>query len=510
MSIRKATPDQSGLVRQIVEASVRGSYSGVYCEEAVDMFLEHHSLENILEGLEKDLVLLSYEGEEPVGVGCLRGEEIRQIYILPAFQGRGHGTRLLLALEAAAIKAGQRQVYLDASIPGKPLYKKHGYREVSHEQVIGKQGGILDYWRMEKQLSAEGETAKEEERMTKITSRVFGQTRDGQEVKAFTLSNGQIQTEILEYGCTVQSLFVRDKEGEEVNVVLSLGSVEDYEKQNVYLGCVVGRYGNRVRDGRFTLDGITYQLTQNDGSNHLHGGKEGFNRKVWQGQIDGETLRLRYISPGGEEGYPGRLSAIVSYSLEGNALRIEYEAMTDRPTIVNLTNHSFFHLAGGRGGDVCGHQVQVNANRFLQIDDTGMPDGTFVDVAGTVLDLRRKTCVGDVLSQKDRLLDIVGGIDHCYSFENAAEEEKAWLYSPLSGITMKVYSDCEGMQVYSGNFLTGADVDRYGKELVSRSGICFEPQRYPDSINQPAFPDPILRPGETYHQFTLYQFGIAE
>ena len=186
--------------------------------------------------------------------------------------------------------------------------------------------------------------------MTKITSRVFGQTRDGQEVKAFTLSNGQIQTEILEYGCTVQSLFVRDREGEEVNVVLSLGSVEDYEKQTAYLGCVVGRYGNRVRDGRFTLDGITYQLTQNDGSNHLHGGKEGFNRKVWQGQIDGETLRLRYISPGGEEGYPGRLSAIVSYSLEGNALRIEYEAITDRPTIVNLTNHSFFHLAGGRGG----------------------------------------------------------------------------------------------------------------------------------------------------------------
>ncbi|MBC8571074.1 aldose epimerase family protein [Zongyangia hominis] len=346
--------------------------------------------------------------------------------------------------------------------------------------------------------------------MTKIMSREFGVTKDGQSVKAFTLANGQIQAEILEYGCTVQSLFVKDREGEEVNVVLSLPSVEAYEEQTAYLGCVVGRYGNRVRDGRFVLDGKSWQLTQNDGKNHLHGGKEGFHRKVWQGQIDGEVLRLRYTSPGGEEGYPGQLSAIVSYSLTGSGLRIEYEAMTDRPTIVNLTNHSFFHLAGGRGGDVTGHQVQVFADKFLQIDGTGMPDGYFAPVEGTPLDLREKKTVGEVLEQKDRLLDTVGGIDHCYAFEGASDAPKAALICPSSGIAMRVYSDCEGMQVYSGNFLDGSDIDRYGKALIKRSGICFEPQRFPDSINQPAFPDPILRPGEIYHQFTVYEFGLVE
>lgn len=342
--------------------------------------------------------------------------------------------------------------------------------------------------------------------MTKIMSRVFGQTRDGREVKAFTLANGEIQAEILEYGCTVQSLFVKDREGEAVNVVLSLPTVEAYEKQTAYLGCVVGRYGNRVRDGRFVLDGMTYQLTRNDGNNHLHGGREGFHRKLWQGQIDGEALRLSYTSPGGEEGYPGMLSAIVSYSLTECGLRIAYEAMTDRPTIVNLTNHSFFHLAGGRGGDVTGHQVQVLTDRFLAIDDTGMPDGSFAPVAGTPLDLREAKTVGEVLARKDRLLDIVGGIDHCYAFESGPDAVKARLYHPSSGIQMRVYSDCEGMQVYSGNFLDGSDVDRYGKALVRRSGICFEPQRFPDSINQTAFPDPILRPGEIYHQFTVYDF----
>jgi len=338
-------------------------------------------------------------------------------------------------------------------------------------------------------------------------------------VHVWTLENASgMRAEITNYGGILVGLWVPDREGRLQNVVLGFDELEDYLTGHPYFGALVGRYGNRIAEGRFTLEGTAYRLATNDGANHLHGGINGFDKQIWRARPersdDGPSLRLRYVSPDGEEGYPGTLEAEVVYTLtEANELRIEYTATTEEPTPVNLTHHSYFNLAGRGSGDVLEHQLLLDASRYLPVDEGLIPTGERAPVAGTPLDFTRLKPIGrDIEAMPAE--PFAGGYDHCFVLDGESVPGRprlaAVVMEPGSGRLMEVLTDQPGMQLYTGNFLDGSlrapDGTPYGKY----HGFCLEAQRFPDGPNRPDFPESILRPGETYRQVTVYRFAIQQ
>jgi aldose 1-epimerase len=359
-------------------------------------------------------------------------------------------------------------------------------------------------------LSGCSQSRKEER---KVEKQPFGKTADGTPVDLYTLTNSKgVRVAITNYGGIVVSLFTPDRNGNPGDIVLGFERLEDYLKGHPYFGAIIGRYGNRIAKGRFTLDGVEYKLAQNNGENHLHGGLVGFDKKVWKARdfvdAEGQHLELRYTSPDGEEGYPGNLDVTVTYSLnEQNQLRIDYVATTDKPTVVNLTNHSYFNLAGE--GDILGHLLRLNADYFTPVDAGLIPTGELRPVKGTPFDFTEPTPIGARIEQDDEQLRYGRGYDHNFVLRGGGGSlaEAAEVYEPKTGRVLRVLTTEPGMQFYTGNFLDGTLRGKYGRVYHRRTGFCLETQHFPDSPNKPHFPTTVLRPGQTYRSTTIYEFS---
>jgi len=348
-------------------------------------------------------------------------------------------------------------------------------------------------------------------------SRPFGTTPGGESVDLVTLrSPGGIELDIITYGATVTRLLTPDRDGESADIVLGHDHLQSYLMGTPYFGAVVGRYGNRIALGRFSLEGAEYTLAVNNGPNHLHGGLTGFDKVVWKADPYSNEKEagvvLSYVSPDGEEGYPGELSVQVTYALTaGGDLRIDYEATTDAPTVVNLTHHGYWNLAGHGAGDILEHELAVNASRFTPVDETLIPTGERRSVDGTPFDFREPAAIGARIDDDDEQLAFGGGYDHNFVLDgwngDGALRSAAVLHDPVSGRTMEVLTTEPGIQFYSGNFLDGSDLGKDGVVYERRTGLCLETQHFPNSPNQPDFPSTILRPGETYRSTTVYRFS---
>jgi len=349
-----------------------------------------------------------------------------------------------------------------------------------------------------------------------VTRGRFGTTPAGQRVDVFTLTNGHgLGLRALTYGGTIVSLSAPDRKGDVADVVLGHDSLEDYVSDTSYFGAIVGRFANRIAGARFTVDGKTYRLTANDGANHLHGGRTGFDRVIWQAapfSDDHSTgLALSYTSPEGEEGYPGNLEAQARYSLtDRNELVVDFLATTDQATPVNLTQHSCFNLTGG-GGDILGHLLRINADRMTPVNEKLIPTGELAPVAGGPFDFRTLTPIGHRIGADDEQLHRGRGYDHNFVLnrEGAGLAQAAQVVEPTSGRTLDVYTAEPGLQLYTGNFIDGRVPGRAGRLYGPRSGVCLETQHFPDSPNQPSFPSTILRPGEEYRSRTIFAFGVT-
>lgn len=344
---------------------------------------------------------------------------------------------------------------------------------------------------------------------------LFGKLADGTEVHRWSLENGGTRLKVLSYGGIVQSLEIPDRDGRYANVSLGFDSVEEYVAGSPYFGALIGRYGNRVDAGRFTLDGETYTLSVNDGANSLHGGADGFDRAVWDVEPfeDGPDvgLRLSYTSPDGEMGYPGTLAVRVTYTLTGRGeWRIDYEATTDRPTVVNLTNHVYWNLAGEGRGPVHDHELTIAAGRYTPVDSGLIPTGEPADVTGTPFDFRTGKTVGADLRAGDPQLLYAKGFDHNWVLDKGVTDAPEWaatLVDPASGRVLTVSTTEPGLQFYSGNFLDGTLVGTSGRSYRQGDALCLETQHFPDSPNKPSYPSTVLRPGETYRSTTVHAFG---
>ncbi len=344
----------------------------------------------------------------------------------------------------------------------------------------------------------------------KIEKRIFGQMPDGEKVHIFRLTNknGMI-ADITNYGCIVTSLKIPGRSGEVSDVVLGFETLEEYLGDHPYFGAVVGRYANRIAGARFELDGRVYNLAANNGNNHLHGGERGLDKRLWDYEIvqsaeGSEMLLLSYLSPDGEEGYPGNLAVQVIFDLNNdNELRIIFRAETDKATPVNLAHHGYFNLTGGRE-PVTGHELRVNASRYTEVNEELIPTGRLLAVEGTAMDFRDMKPVGRDIS------DVAGGYDHNYVIDDTGGKlnKAAVLYDPSSGRQLEVLTTQPGVQLYTGNFLDGSIAGKddivYGKHW----GLCLETQHFPDSPNQASFPDVILRPGEEYLETAIYRFSV--
>ncbi|MDM7997049.1 MAG: aldose epimerase family protein [Acidobacteriota bacterium] len=344
---------------------------------------------------------------------------------------------------------------------------------------------------------------------------VFGKLPDGREVHQYTLSNGAgLTAQILDYGATITSLSVPDRNGNLADVVLGYDTLEGYLSGTAYLGAVVGRYGNRIGKGQFQLDGKLYQLTINDGENHLHGGKTGFDKVLWQVNTPANSseasLQLQYVSPDGEEGYPGTVTLKVTYTLtDKNELRIDYEGTTDKPTILNPTQHSYFNLSGVFTNTILDHLLMIEADGITPVDKGLIPTGQIMNVANTPMDFRTPMAIGAHINDANEQLEFGRGYDHNWVLRGEAGKVRkvAELYDATSGRLMSVYTDQPGLQFYSGNFLDGSARGKNGIAYQQRSGLCLETQAFPDTPNKPQFPSATLRPGQTYRQTTIYQFS---
>ena len=344
--------------------------------------------------------------------------------------------------------------------------------------------------------------------------RSFGTTDENQPVELYTLTNSRgSRVSITNYGGIVTSLWVPDRDGDLGDIVLGYDNLGQYLEGSPYFGAIVGRYGNRIANGRFTLDGVEYSLAVNNGPNHLHGGIKGFDKVVWNAQPyvepDEVGLRLDYTSPDGEEGYPGNLAVTVVYALTNrDELRVEYVAKTDRATVVNLTHHGYFNLAGHASGDILGHELIIAADRFTPVDEGLIPIGELRDVAGTPMDFRAPFAIGERIDADDEQIRVGGGYDHNWVLNGDAGTLRfaARVSEPTTGRVLEVYTTEPGVQFYAGNFLDGSNVGKGGVPYARRSGFCLETQHYPDSPNRSEFPSSVLRPGERYESTTVYRF----
>ena len=341
----------------------------------------------------------------------------------------------------------------------------------------------------------------------------FGSTKDGQAVEIYTLTNAKgVEARIMTYGAVLVSLKVPDTAGKLDDIVQGFDSLDGYIQNPPppYFGAVVGRYGNRIAKGRFTLDGKEYKLAVNNGPNALHGGLRGFDKVVWTAKSpDTQSVELTYVSKDGEEGYPGNLTSTVTYSLnDNNELKLEYRATTDKDTVLNLTNHSYFNLAGQGSGDVLGHQIMINADRYTPVDAGLIPTGELPKVEGTPFDFRQPHAIGERINAADQQIKLGGGYDHNFVLNRsgASLELAARVTEPTSGRVMEVLTTQPGMPFYTGNFLDGSFKGKGGKVYQRRYALCLETQHFPDSPNHPAFPTSELKPGEEYHYITVFRF----
>jgi aldose 1-epimerase len=347
-----------------------------------------------------------------------------------------------------------------------------------------------------------------------VTRTDFGKTADGKPVALYTLSNGKATAKVTTYGAILTELRVPDREGKLDDVVLGFDNLKSYLAGHPFFGTTTGRVANRIAGGSFTLDGTTYTLARNNGPNTIHGGLKGFDKVVWDAQEvaspDGPAVKFSYLSRDGEEGFPGNLSVTVTYTLTAdNALRIDYTATTDKATPVNLTNHSYFNLAGPASGTILGHELMIAADRYTPADDTLIPTGALAPVKDTPLDFTTSTSIGARLNQ---VKADPPGYDHNFVLRNGSRVGPlpplaARVYEPRSGRVMEVFTTEPGVQLYTANFLDGTVTGKAGVVYRRHQGLCLETQHFPDSVHHPSFPTTILRPGSTYTQTTVYKFS---
>jgi aldose 1-epimerase len=346
-----------------------------------------------------------------------------------------------------------------------------------------------------------------------VEEQPFGTTKEGKKITLYTLTNSHhMEVRAMNYGAIIVSLRVPDREGQVADIVLGHDTLEGYFDNSPHLGGLVGRYANRIANGSFTLDGVKYSLPKNNGPNTLHGGIKGFDQAVWQGtRLKGKTgVAFSYLSQDGEEGFPGNLKVKVTYSLtEANELVINYEATTDKPTVLNLSQHSYFNLAGEGTGDILNHEAMINADRFTPVDSAMIPTGELRPVKGTPLDFTTQTKVGARIDDNYEQLVLGKGYDHNFVINRKAEGLvlAARAYEPTSGRVMEISTDQPGVQFYTGNFLDGTVTGKQGHVYKQRYGLCFETQHFPDSPNHPEFPSTVLRPGQTFHSRTILKFS---
>jgi aldose 1-epimerase len=349
-----------------------------------------------------------------------------------------------------------------------------------------------------------------------ITQQIFGQMPDGRNVELYTLANDHdLEARIMNYGGTLVSLRLPDRNGVHGDVVLGFDEFTPYLSQHPYFGSLIGRYANRIAGASFTIDGKTFRLSANENRNHLHGGRIGFDKILWDAQpaesAEGPQLVLSHFSVAGEEGYPGNLSVRVTYTLTAqNELRLDYSASTDQATVINLTHHSYFNLAGA--GTIHDHLLRLAAERYLPIDAELIPLGEQRSVRGTPFDFTSARSIGSEISSDNAQLQLAGGYDHCWVLtqQSGACDLGAELYEPMSGRALTVFTTQPGIQVYSGNFLDGSIQGKQGQRYQRYSGLCLETQHFPDSPNQLAFPSTLVQPGAHYQQRTIFRFGVKQ
>ena len=344
---------------------------------------------------------------------------------------------------------------------------------------------------------------------TIVTKQAFGQTSEGTAVDLYTLTDGKIEVRITNYGGIIVALRTPDRDGKLDDVVLGYDSFEGYSTNPAYFGALIGRYANRIAHGSFQLNGKTYSVPKNDGDNALHGGIRGFNKAVWTTREIKDGIELTYLSKDGEQGFPGTLTTTVRYTLESGALRIEYSATTDQDTVLNLTNHSYFNLAGQGKGEVLGHVVKIDAARFTPVDATLIPTGELKSVQGTPFDFRTPHALGERIEAKDEQLRLGIGYDHNFVLDHPEGKlaEAAEVYEPTTGRILRVLTTEPGVQLYTGNHLDGSITGKQGRIYKRRFAFCLETQHFPDSPNHPSFPSTQLKPGQKFHSVTVFEFS---
>ena len=350
-----------------------------------------------------------------------------------------------------------------------------------------------------------------------MSKEIFGRMPDGKEVDLYKLKSDKLEAQISEYGAAIIVLRTPDRKGNWEDILLGPQDLASHvanhrSKGPIFFGVTVGRYANRIAKGRFSLDGTTHSLTLNDGNNSLHGGPRGFHNVVWRSEPIADGVAFHYLSEDGEEGYPGNLSVTVRFTVTGSDLRIEYLATTDKPTVVNLTNHAYFNLAGAGRGNILAHQLKLFASSFIPCDAHLIPTGEIRSVAGTPLDFRKARIVGELIDSDDEAIRVAHGYDHNFVIDETGAKLKqaAVMCEPKSGRVMEDWTKQPAVQFYTGNFLDGTFKGKNGVAYGKRTGFCLETQHYPDSPNHPEFPSTVLRPGQSFQSETIYRFSVVE
>ena len=348
---------------------------------------------------------------------------------------------------------------------------------------------------------------------TAVSHAPFGKLPDGSGVELYTLKSDTVELKLITFGARVASLTAPDRSGKSADIVLGYDNLGDYlHNKEFFFGVVPGRYANRIAQGKFTLEGTTYQVTLNDGVNSLHGGVQGFGARNWSAQEIPNGVEFTLVSPDGDQGYPGTLTAHVRYTLEHSTVRIEYSATTDKPTVVNLTNHAYFNLAGEGNPSILGEKLTLDADKYTPVDSTLIPTGQLVPVAGTPFDFTHATTIGERINDANEQLKFGGGYDHNWVVRGAPGTLRpaAKVYDPTSGRVLAVETTEPGIQFYAGNFLDGSAKGPSGQPYVKRSALCLETQHFPDSPNHSNFPSTELKPGHTYHSVTTWTLSVEK